>query len=139
MLDIDAQDAFELFAVCDQEPVETVAVNDPDPALGERVGARNGVRMMSMPSLFETLSKSHSSLGRLACATSNGSGRMRTSLARGSRPYCSARFDNCRLRLRRAVRRWGHGVSLRRNDVLFFIANVSLSASGANRRGSAPV
>jgi hypothetical protein len=27
-----------LFAACDQEPVETVAADGPDPALGERVG-----------------------------------------------------------------------------------------------------
>ncbi len=27
-----------MFAACDQEPVETVAADGPDPALGERVG-----------------------------------------------------------------------------------------------------
>ena len=37
VLDVDAQDVFELSAACDQEPVEAVAADCSDPAFGECV------------------------------------------------------------------------------------------------------
>jgi hypothetical protein len=40
VLDVDPQDTLEVSAVCDQEPVEAVATNRADPALGERVRVR---------------------------------------------------------------------------------------------------
>jgi hypothetical protein len=40
VLDVDAPDVFELLAACDQEPVEAVAADGADPALGERVRVR---------------------------------------------------------------------------------------------------
>jgi hypothetical protein len=37
VVDVDAEDVLELFAARDQEPVEAVAANGPDPPFGERV------------------------------------------------------------------------------------------------------
>ena len=44
VVDVDAQDVFELSAACDQEPVEAVAADGADPALGERVRVRGPER-----------------------------------------------------------------------------------------------
>ena len=44
VLDVDTQDTIELSAACDQEPVEAVAANRADPALGERVRVRRPKR-----------------------------------------------------------------------------------------------
>jgi len=41
---VDAQNALELFSTCDQEPVEAVAADRTDPALGERVRVRRPKR-----------------------------------------------------------------------------------------------
>ena len=40
VLDVHAQDMFELSAAYDQEPVETVSADGADPTLGERVRVR---------------------------------------------------------------------------------------------------
>jgi hypothetical protein len=37
VLDVEAQDMFELFAARDQEPVKAVSANGPNPPFGERV------------------------------------------------------------------------------------------------------
>jgi hypothetical protein len=37
VLDVDAQDVLELCSARDQEPVEAVAANGPDPPFGERI------------------------------------------------------------------------------------------------------
>ena len=37
VLNVDAQNMLELFSARDQEPVEAVAANGPDPPFGERV------------------------------------------------------------------------------------------------------
>jgi hypothetical protein len=44
VLDVDTQDTLEVSAVCDQEPVEAVATNRADPALGVRVRVRRAKR-----------------------------------------------------------------------------------------------
>jgi hypothetical protein len=44
VVDIDAQDALELLAAGDQEPVEAVAADGADPALGDRVRLRRPKR-----------------------------------------------------------------------------------------------
>src|SRR2546429_6631846 len=44
VLDVDAQDVFELSAACDKEPVEAVPADGADPALGERVRVRRAKR-----------------------------------------------------------------------------------------------
>lgn len=44
VVDVDVRHVFELSAVRDQEPVEAVAVDGADPALGERVRIRRPKR-----------------------------------------------------------------------------------------------
>jgi hypothetical protein len=44
VVDVDAQNALELSAACDQEPVEAVAADGADPAFGERVCLRRAKR-----------------------------------------------------------------------------------------------
>ena len=44
VVDVNAQDVFELSAACDQKPVEAVAADGADPALGERVRVRRPER-----------------------------------------------------------------------------------------------
>jgi hypothetical protein len=44
VVDVDAQDELKLFSACDQEPVEAVATDGADPALGERVRVRRPER-----------------------------------------------------------------------------------------------
>jgi hypothetical protein len=44
VLDVDAQDVFELSAACDQEPVEAIAADGAHPALGERIRVRRAKR-----------------------------------------------------------------------------------------------
>jgi hypothetical protein len=44
VVDIDVQDVFELFAACDQAPVEAVPADGADPALGECVRVRRPKR-----------------------------------------------------------------------------------------------
>jgi len=44
VVDVDAEDVFELPAAADQEPVEAVAADGADPAFGERVRVRRPKR-----------------------------------------------------------------------------------------------
>ena len=64
VLNVDAQNMVELFSARDQEPVEAVAANGPDPrsANAFAFGARNGVRMSSISSLRKTSSKARLTL-----------------------------------------------------------------------------
>ena len=59
MTDVDLQDALELSAAEDAEPVEALPAHAADPALraGVRVRRRHGVRMIVMPSLWKMPSK----------------------------------------------------------------------------------
>ena len=56
---VDAEHLLEVAAVDDQDPVEALAAESCDPTLGVRFafGARIGVRMILMPSLWKTSSK----------------------------------------------------------------------------------
>jgi hypothetical protein len=92
VVDVDVEDALELPAACDQEPVETVAADRADEAFGDRVacGARNGVRMISTPSLLKTLSKSQLNLLSRSWT--------------GSEPVSPARESSCPERLQRTTR-----------------------------------
>jgi hypothetical protein len=85
--DIDAQDALELPAAGDQEPVEAVAADGADPALGDRVRLRprNGVRTISTLSLRKTLSKARPNL------LSRSWMRNRTGVARSESDHASWR------------------------------------------------
>jgi len=53
VIDEDAKDTLEVASVQDQDPVEALGADGPHEALG-----RIGVRMISMPSLRKTVSKS---------------------------------------------------------------------------------
>src|SRR5262245_50655240 len=59
MVDVDAQDTFNLPAAADEEPVEAVTSDGAAPAFGERVCLRRAerVRMISTPSLRKTSSE----------------------------------------------------------------------------------
>jgi len=59
MSGIGVEHVFELAAVDDQDPVEALSSERPDPALraGVRVRRRHGVRMIVMPSLWKMPSK----------------------------------------------------------------------------------
>jgi hypothetical protein len=46
VVDVDAQDAVEVAAVDDQQPVQALGADGPDEALGGRVGARRRLRSM---------------------------------------------------------------------------------------------
>ncbi len=47
--DVEREDAFEVPAVHDQEPIETLPSNGPDPALDERVRAGRSYRCSERP------------------------------------------------------------------------------------------
>jgi hypothetical protein len=58
MIDVDAQDAFEVLTINNEQPVEALT-HGPHASLGDGVralGARNGVRTTSTPSLWTTSS-----------------------------------------------------------------------------------
>src|SRR6266550_2829619 len=64
VVDEDPEDALEVASVHDQQPVETLGADGADEALGVAFafGARTGVRIISMPSLLKTVSKSRVNL-----------------------------------------------------------------------------
>ena len=56
MVGVDAQDVLELPAACNQKPVETVAADSADPALGDRVRLRRANRCADD---FDALASEH--------------------------------------------------------------------------------
>jgi hypothetical protein len=85
MLDEDAEHPFEMAAVEDQEPVETLRsdVRTKRSATAFPFGARTGVRTISIPSLRKTMSKSRVNL------LSGSRIRKRTDVERSAKPQAS--------------------------------------------------
>ena len=52
VVDVDAEDAFEVTAVEDQQPVETLGAHSADEALGDRVRLRRPHRRLHDPDAF---------------------------------------------------------------------------------------